>query len=140
MFETVVLAYDFSHFSERAMKYVIDMKKVGLKRVIVVTVVEYESISVRPISRKLDIDEYKRRNEERLLHIKEAIEDEGLEVETVVEYGIASKSIIEIARNRKADIIVIGAMGTGFSNALIGSTAQNIIKISDIPVLIVPSK
>lgn len=140
MFETVVLAYDFSHFSERAMKYVIDMKKVGLKRVIVVTVVEYESISVRPISRKLDIDEYKRRNEERLLHVKEAIEDEGLEVETVVEYGIASKSIIEIARNRKADIIVIGAMGTGFSNALIGSTAQNIIKISDIPVLIVPSK
>lgn len=140
MFETVVLAYDFSHFSERAMKYVIDMKKVGLKRVIVVTVVEYESISVRPISRKLDIDEYKRRNEERLLHIKEAIEDEGLEVETVVEYGIASKSIIEIARNRKADIIVIGAMGTGFSSALIGSTAQNIIKISDIPVLIVPSK
>lgn len=139
MFKKIVFAYDFSSFSERALEYVKTMKSIGLKQVFLVTVIEYESLSVRPVSRKLDISEYKRKTEERLLPVKESLENEGIETFIEVEYGVASKTIVEIAKREKCDLIVIGAVGSGFSNSLLGSTAQNVIKISDVPILIVPA-
>lgn len=139
MFKKIVFAYDFSSFSEHTLEYVKTMKSIGLKQVFLVTVIEYESLSVRPVSRKLDISEYKRKTEERLLPVKESLENEGIETFIEVEYGVASKTIVEIAKREKCDLIVIGAVGSGFSNSLLGSTAQNVIKISDVPILIVPA-
>lgn len=139
MFKKIVFAYDFSSFSEHTLEYVKTMKSIGLKQVFLVTVIEYESLSVRPVSRKLDISEYKRKTEERLLPVKESLESEGIETFIEVEYGVASKTIAEIAKREKCDLIVIGAVGSGFSNSLLGSTAQNVIKISDVPILIVPA-
>ncbi len=140
MFKKIVIAYDFSSFSERALEYVKKMKSSGLKQVFLVTVIEYESLSVRPVSRKLDISEYKRKTAERLQPVKESLENEGIETFIEVEYGVASKTIVEVAKRENCDLIVIGAVGSGFSNSLLGSTAQNVIKISDVPILIVPAR
>ena len=56
-----------------------------------------------------------------------------------VEFGIPSKVITTIASDEGANIIVVASTGAGFSPSLIGSTVQNIIKLSKIPVLVVPS-
>ena len=48
--------------------------------------------------------------------------------------------IIETARERKADLIVLGTHGrTGVRRALLGSVAESVVRHSPIPVLAVPS-
>jgi len=57
------------------------------------------------------------------------------------ETGKHSQNILDIARKWEADIIIIGMnVRTRFENVLMGSVAQNIIRHSDIPVLIITSK
>lgn len=140
MFETIVFPYDFSNFSEKVADFIIKMKDSGTKKVIIVSVIEYETLSVRPISKELEIQEYKRKTRERLIPLREMLEISGYEVSIYVEYGIPSKTIIETANREHANLIVMGALGSGISNSLLGSTAQNVIKISNIPVLVVPAK
>lgn len=140
MFETVVFPYDFSNFSEKVAEFIIKMKDSGIRKVVVVSVIEYETLSIRPISKELEIQEYKKKTRERLIPLREMLEIAGYEVAIYVEYGIPSKTIIETANREKASLIVMGALGSGISNSLLGSTAQNVIKISNIPVLIVPAR
>lgn len=49
--------------------------------------------------------------------------------------------IIKTAENWEADLIVIGTHGrTGLKHLLMGSVAENIVRHSKIPVMVVPSK
>ena len=138
MFEKIVFAFDFSKFSEAAMLYVTKLKEYGAKEVIVINVLEYEEFTSRSSS-TLEMEDYRKRNYERLKYVKNEIEKVGLKVMLRVEFGIPSKVITTIASDEGANIIVVASTGAGFSPSLIGSTVQNIIKLSKIPVLVVPS-
>ncbi len=53
--------------------------------------------------------------------------------------GSPAKSILQEARERKADLIVVGThTDPSPGGALLGSTARKLTQISDIPVLVVP--
>ena len=55
--------------------------------------------------------------------------------------GKASKGIVSIASDWGADLIIMGTRGkTGIKRLILGSTAENTIRLSNTPVLIVPSK
>ena len=57
------------------------------------------------------------------------------------ETGKPKQIILDVAHNWEADIIVIGTHGrTGIEHLLMGSVAENIIRHSDIPVLVITSK
>ncbi len=140
MFNTIVFPYDFSRFSENAADFVVKLKEVGTKKIIIVSVVEYESFSPRPVSHELEINAYREKTRERLKPLREKFEKEGFEVRSFVEYGVASKTIVDEAVAESADLIVMGAIGSGVSHSLLGSTAQNVLKISTVPVLIVPAR
>ena len=52
-----------------------------------------------------------------------------------------SKGIVKVAEEWGADLIVMGTRGnSGLKRLLMGSTAENVIRLSSIPILIVPSK
>lgn len=62
-------------------------------------------------------------------------------IEPVVFIGDPKEDIIRYAVETKACIIVVGTHGrTGFSHAMMGSTAEYIVRHSPIPVLVVPMK
>ncbi len=55
--------------------------------------------------------------------------------------GKPSKEIVNIAEDWNADLIVMGTQGkTGLKRLFMGSTAENTLRLSKIPILIVPSK
>ena len=55
--------------------------------------------------------------------------------------GHPSDDIIKTSENYEADLIIIGTHGrTGLQHLLIGSVAENVIRKSKIPVMVVPSK
>ncbi|MGB9694583.1 MAG: universal stress protein [Caldisericaceae bacterium] len=140
MFKTIVFSYDFSCFSESVVPYIKDMKSAGLERVVVVSVLEYGELYPRPVSKELELKEYKEKNRSRLDSVKDEFESVGIKVKLYVDYGIASKVISYVAVEEHADLIVMASIGAGFSHGLLGSTVQNVIKLSKVPVLIVPAK
>jgi nucleotide-binding universal stress UspA family protein len=65
----------------------------------------------------------------------------GTGVETVVVQGFAHVAIVELARARKADLIVLGTHGHGFvGRILMGSTTERVIHEAPCPVMVVPPR
>lgn len=61
------------------------------------------------------------------------------EIELDIESGDAVDHILAVAREREADIIVMGTQGSGdFENVILGSTTAKVLKKSHRPVLAVP--
>jgi nucleotide-binding universal stress UspA family protein len=62
-----------------------------------------------------------------------------LEVTSFTEFNITADGIISCAQQFNADLIVIGTHGrTGLDRLLMGSVAENVVRHSTIPVLVVP--
>ncbi|MBL4848517.1 MAG: universal stress protein [Planctomycetes bacterium] len=73
-----------------------------------------------------------------LLKIEERLKAyEGLTWRAVVGRGEPIESIIDIAAREKADLIVISSQGrTGLSRLILGSVAEELARVSPLPVLI----
>jgi nucleotide-binding universal stress UspA family protein len=62
----------------------------------------------------------------------------GSDVEIVVEKGEAYRKIVDFAQSHHADLIIIGARGkTKLEKFIFGSVTQKVVRISDIPLLVV---
>jgi len=62
----------------------------------------------------------------------------GIDFKSAVVYGSPSVEIIDLAHNKKFDLIVIGSRGnSGLKEVFLGSVANAIIHKSKIPVLVV---
>lgn len=60
----------------------------------------------------------------------------SVKITTVLGTGVPYVEIIRAAKQRKADLIVIGTHGrTGLAHLLIGSVAERVVRTSEIPVL-----
>jgi nucleotide-binding universal stress UspA family protein len=58
-------------------------------------------------------------------------------VQTRIAHGRPAKAILEIAHETGCDLIVMGAHGHGrLHHALIGSTSDAVLRVSDLPVLL----
>lgn len=67
--------------------------------------------------------------------------DELLETEYEMELigGPPAEAIVDVARARDADEIVVGARGLGRVRALLGSVSHELLQIADRPVLVIPA-
>jgi len=64
----------------------------------------------------------------------------GLRTRTQVRIGTAHEAILDEAKRRKADLIVIGSQGHTLTERLaIGSTAERVTRKAPIPVLVTPA-
>ena len=73
--------------------------------------------------------------------LKKAIDAVGQipgEVHTEILEGPAAEAILDVAKTRKSDLIVMGSRGLGrLSGALMGSQSQKVVQHAPCPVLIV---
>ena len=64
--------------------------------------------------------------------------DDGINVNTVIEEGHAADKINAAVRELGSDLVVLGSHGwRGFDKGILGSTAERVITYSSVPVLIV---
>jgi nucleotide-binding universal stress UspA family protein len=65
---------------------------------------------------------------------------DGLRVETVLLSGWAGRNIIDYAREKRVDLIVVGTHGrTGITHAILGSVAETVVRLAPCLVLTVPA-
>lgn len=136
--KTILVTTDFSDTAKAAFPWARDLaRRFGAKLILAHVhedrippfVVEYGQTSYAEI-----LDRQRERAAELLV---ELARDLGEGVETQVADGIAHDGIVRLAQERKVDMIVMATHGRGFiSHALMGSTAERVVRRAPCPVLV----
>ena len=75
-----------------------------------------------------------------MAEVKKQAEAAGVKAETFVGEAEAYEAITKLAKEQKADMIVLGSHGrTGLRRLLMGSVAEKVIGYAPCPVLVVKS-
>jgi nucleotide-binding universal stress UspA family protein len=139
MFKSIVWAADGSEHAEAAFPFVKELAKAGGAEVTIVHVVERVEGSggVGPPRRvdedKIQADLHKRASE---------LSSEGIEASVEIRGDVGTRpahALVEIARQKDADLIVVGTRGLSvIAGLLLGSETQRLLHVAPCPVLAVP--
>ncbi len=144
-FKKILVPLDFSPGSERALEFAIDVAKRDKALLLLVHVFH---IPVYPLPEGYVMFPATQLSEmstefERLLGTaeKRARAAGASAVETSLVTGVVDAEIVQIAKDKHCDLIVMGTHGrSGFSHFLLGSVAEKVLRKAPCPVLTVPSE
>lgn len=126
MWHSILIATDGSRSSDAAAITAVRLAKLCNMRLVVLSV-------------KVPSHSQRRQDEagpiiERVIKHAQA---EGVAVEGVIASGLTDETVVAVAHEKKADLIVLGSHGrSGLGKALFGSKAERIINQTDCPVLV----
>lgn len=127
MFKKVMLATDFSPPAEQLFNCLEEVTMLGTEEVLLVNV-------VRPTGMAMQIQD---RTLKKLEERKEILEEKGFKVTCEAPIGFAAVEIREISKREEVSLILIGSKGEGFLRRMfLGSTAADLLRITDKPVLL----
>lgn len=67
------------------------------------------------------------------------VEDADVRTHSAVRRGQPHEAVLEYTRDNEVDLIIMGRHGrSGLNRLLLGSTAERVLRSSDIPVLVIP--
>lgn len=137
MYEKILIGFDDSQYSKAALIEASNWVKRHGGTVILVHAVYFdpEEFGIAPaqLEKRLKV------GEKICIQTKEMLTSEfGIEVQSLICEGDPPTVIVDIARERKADLIVLGTYGRkGFKRLLMGSVASQVIVSSPVDVLVV---
>jgi len=149
MFEKILYPTDFSDISHKALSYVKDLGESGTREVVLVHVIDhrefehfYDNVSwggQLPADLIQELQDKRMEDARKYLgDIAEELHASGLEVRQVIEMGNPLTKILEIGVKEAVSAIVLGSHGkSNLAEILLGSVSENIVRRSDIPVLVV---
>jgi len=139
MFQRILLAVDGSEHAVRAAKVAVEMAHC-MKSAELRVVVAYDPIPPFLGEPNLQLAIDARLNEAQGI-LKKAVGLVGnshIDVHTELIEGNPAEAIIEVAKTRNSDVIVMGSRGLGrLAGLLLGSTSQKVVSHAPCPVLIV---
>ena len=156
MFERIIVPLDGSRLSAQAIPYAAEVGKRFDAEVILVRVLPQAGLSfaaqgivtedavatdiIPQEARMKDVDNAS--NAKRyLMNWAASLKAQGIKVSYQVTIGSPAKSILELAQAQQASLIVMMSHGRGaFKRAIMGSVADEILRGSHLPVLIVRPK
>jgi len=138
MLKTILLPLDGSSLAERALRYAATLaRRCGAKVVLVEAVQAHTFPGTDPSQAQLQV---MRGAEEYLKTASGRLSVDGIATETHVYFEDPVHAILDAAIRQHADLIVMSTHGRGgLSRILYGSVADQILRRSTIPVLLVPS-
>ncbi len=140
----IVVGYDGSAASQRALNFAVEQAKSQGCSILVAHVLEWSPYSFLT-PQELE-ERHKRRNEE-LARAEEAVmgpvtkklADSGVTIETMIKYGHITKTLVGICQDSSASQIVIGRDGeTSLGSRVFGSVAGTLAQAATVPCTIVP--
>ena len=140
--EKVVVPVDFSENSEQALSVAVDLARTLGAEIHVVHVVPTVPYFGPPfVPGPVLIGQVKEAGRKELDALMARLRARGINASAVLAEGVAYTEIDRAAADLGADLIVIGTHGrTGFQHLLLGSVAERVVRMSRIPVMVVPPK
>lgn len=140
-YRTIVCALDFSPASRHALRYALSLAQETQAALLLVHVVEWPWSDGAAAEPEAAADFRRSREEEADRYMRgllPASARDWCRPEMVTSFGSAHEQIVRIASDRRADLIVLGVHGRSALNlAVFGSTANQVIRHSQCPVLTV---
>ena len=138
MYNDVLIATDGSEQSEQSVDHGLDLAEAFDAHVHVVYVVETEATYILSVGLGDDqLAEYREYGEETVSAVADRAAERGLDATGVVSTGAIAEEIDEYAEANDIDLIVMGKQGRGAIEKYLGSTAEKVSRMSDVPVTIV---
>jgi nucleotide-binding universal stress UspA family protein len=140
-FHTIVCPTDFSPTAETAVRYGASLARAYGAELVLLHVLPQLHYPLRGLGMAAAFphlqEELHTRAKERLQAAVQ-LAGEGVTVRTELRDGEAYEGVLAAAHDLKADLIVMGTHGhTGLKHALLGSTAERVVRLAECPVLTV---
>jgi len=140
--KTIIIPTDFSSNSETALNFGMVIARQQQAQLILLHTFElpYSAGAVPFEVLQTEKEEYLKKGHQQLEQLGRKIEHAGgLKYSYIIEEGMPADCIIETARKRNADLIIMGSKGkTNVGNVLFGSVTTAVIEKADCPVLAIP--
>ena len=139
-FERILLATDFSDYSEVACEYAVTLAKTFNSSLLVLHVIN-EPVDLRGFYvPHISFEQLEQEIETGATKMLETFCKENLQdfsgYETMVIAGVPYEEIIRIASEKEESLIVIGTHGrTGLDHLIFGSTAERVVRGAPCPVM-----
>ena len=134
----VLIATDFSHYSNQALNFGLDLTHAYHAKASIVFVVPGDEFMVAGAEAYAVAKEAAHRD---LLELKHELRKkfayiEGKDYQLFLLEGDVAQAILDFSRQNKSDLIVVGTHGrSGLGKMLIGSVAERVFRHSPVPVL-----
>ncbi|MFB6074250.1 MAG: universal stress protein [Haloarculaceae archaeon] len=138
MYDRILVPTDGSEGSAAAIDHAIDLAKANDAALYALYVIETAAISP-DVDAGTVLSSLERTGQRAIEDVRERAEAAGLErIEGSVAQGVPHRAILAYARDNDVDLIVMGTHGrTGIERYLLGSVAEKVVRLSEVPVLTV---
>jgi nucleotide-binding universal stress UspA family protein len=135
--ETIVVGTDGSQDAARGLRYAADIAaKAGAELVVAHATGPGDVVHPRGVDPQVDLDIRWEQVEEWCAPLRAT----GVDYDVALVEGDARTALLDLARDRSADLLVIGSRGHGpVGRLLLGSVATSLAQHSELPVTIVPA-
>jgi nucleotide-binding universal stress UspA family protein len=140
MFQDILVPFDFSDASRRALDLALDLGRVHGARIRLLHVCEvpayaYPGIEFSPVDLLAPLAEA---GEERLMQLVKEVKVRYPDATGVFKIGSPSEEILAAVVDMPCDLVVMGTHGRrGIPHAVLGSVAEKVVRQSRVPVLTV---
>ena len=141
--KTILLTTDLSDISTKAVEAALALARKFEARVILTFVGDPFLLSPGVYDRVVDLEQIRKglaeRARKQLADFAAAnLEGRGVELELQASVGVPHVEIVNLAKRREVDLIVMAPHGRGFfSHAFMGSTTERVLRRAPCPVLVV---
>jgi len=138
----ILVALDGSIKSERVLPYARAFAKAFDSELVLISVPEVPEVedyraaadAVKALRQKAETNMKKFLNA-----VARSLREDGIKVKTIVKGSRASRTIVQVGEEEKADLIMITSRGRGgLDYLLLGSVAELVVEQTDLPVLLMP--
>ena len=140
LFEKILVPLDSSEHSKNALEKAIQLAKKFESEISLIHVNSTEGVpfSITSTFYERYVQDIINFGDSILVHGLKQVESEGVHAETLLVKGHAVEKIINVAKERKFDLIVIGARGLStIKEILLGSVSHGVSNHASCPVLVV---
>lgn len=135
-FKNILVATDGSRYSGAAIEKAISLAKLCGSELKIISVADVPAEFYLELPQA--VDDIIKKTEKYAEDAKRKTEEAGMKAEVHIMKGEAYKAITDIAREQKADIIIMGSHGrTGIKRLLMGSVTERVIGHAECAVLVV---
>jgi len=139
LLECALLAYDASPPSRKALHFAKELAKKTGSELLVLYVIDIKKLN--EVLGNLDVEKLKvleRRANSLVEDAVKYLNEEGVKARGLVKKGPPPEAIVETAAEEGCSMIIVGSRGLkGLKRALLGSVSDKVLRISNVPVLIV---
>ncbi len=140
MYKNILIPTDGSEIAEQAVEHGVRLAKALNAKVYGLYVIDISAFAGIPTeavweSMRVLLEE---EGKKALASVKKLAEELGVDYETIIKEGIPAEEIVNVAKEKNVDLIVMGTAGrTGLDRFLLGSVAEKVVRTSSCPVMVV---